>query len=273
MQDAAYGTLLREPRRALHARIAEALECQFPEITESQPELLAHHCTKAGLIDKAVGLWGKAGQRSLERSNLAEATAQLKNALTQIAALPSTAALRHQQIRLQVALANTLMHTKGYAAAATKASLEQARLYIERAEELGEPLEDQWLLFSVLYGFWVANYIGFYGEIMRDLAGQFLAVAEKRRDIVPLMIGHRLFGTSLLLTRDLVEGKSQLDQAIALYARADHLPPPTRFGQDVGVTIRSYRSIGQWLLGFPETRASKVSAHSSMPAKLATLRL
>ena len=65
---------------------------------------------------------------------MAEATAQLKNALTQIAALPSTAELRHQQIRLQVALANTLMHAKGYAAAETKASFEQARLYIERAE-------------------------------------------------------------------------------------------------------------------------------------------
>ena len=64
VQDAAYGTLLREPRRALHARIAEALESQFTDITESQPELLARHCTEAGQIEKAVGLWGKAGQRS-----------------------------------------------------------------------------------------------------------------------------------------------------------------------------------------------------------------
>ena len=61
VQDAAYGTLLREPRRALHARIAETLESQFAEIAENQPELLARHCTEAGLIEKAVGLWGKAG--------------------------------------------------------------------------------------------------------------------------------------------------------------------------------------------------------------------
>ena len=65
VQDAAYGTLLREPRRKLHARIAEALESQFTDIAESQPELLARHCTEAGLTEKAVGLWGKAGQRSL----------------------------------------------------------------------------------------------------------------------------------------------------------------------------------------------------------------
>ena len=73
VQDAAYGTLLREPRRALHARIAETLENQFAEIAESQPELLARHCTEAGLIEKAAGLWGKAGQRSLARSALVEA--------------------------------------------------------------------------------------------------------------------------------------------------------------------------------------------------------
>ena len=73
VQDAAYGTLLREPRRALHARIAETIESQFIEITENQPELLARHCTEAGLIEKAAGLWGKAGQRSLERSALVEA--------------------------------------------------------------------------------------------------------------------------------------------------------------------------------------------------------
>jgi Asp-tRNA(Asn)/Glu-tRNA(Gln) amidotransferase A subunit family amidase len=49
--------LLREPRRALHARIAEALERQFAELAENQPELLAHHYTEAGLIEKAAGLW------------------------------------------------------------------------------------------------------------------------------------------------------------------------------------------------------------------------
>jgi predicted ATPase len=65
VQDAAYGTLLREPRRALHAHIADVLESQFAELTESQPELLARHCTEAGLIEKAASFWGKAGQQAL----------------------------------------------------------------------------------------------------------------------------------------------------------------------------------------------------------------
>src|SRR5271163_5092668 len=53
VQDAAYGTLLREPRRALHARIAEALESQFADVAENQPELLAHHYSRAGELEKA----------------------------------------------------------------------------------------------------------------------------------------------------------------------------------------------------------------------------
>jgi predicted ATPase len=99
VQDAAYGTLLREPRRALHARIAETFEDQFAEIAENQPELLARHCTEAGLTEKAASLWGKAGQRSLERSALVEAEAQLTRALYLLAALPATPALRREQIK------------------------------------------------------------------------------------------------------------------------------------------------------------------------------
>jgi hypothetical protein len=219
VQDAAYGTLLREPRRALHARIAETLETQFVGIAESQPELLARHCTEAGLIEKAASLWGKAGQRSLERSALLEAVAQLTRALAQFATLPGTPALRREQIRLQVALITPLLHVKGYAAPETKVAMDQARLLIEQAEALGEPLHDPLLLFSVLYSFWVANYAAFNGGVMRELAAQFLALAEKQGATVPLMIGHRLMGMSLLNTGDIAEGRAHLDQALALPGR------------------------------------------------------
>jgi predicted ATPase len=88
VQDAAYGTLLREPRRALHARIAEALESQFTDIAESQPELLARHCTEAGQIEKAVNYWLMAGQLSLTRSALVEAAVQLRKGLALVANMP-----------------------------------------------------------------------------------------------------------------------------------------------------------------------------------------
>ena len=252
VQDAAYGTLLRETRRTLHARIAEILESQFVEIAESRPELLARHYTEAGLIEKAAGLWGKAGQRSLERSALVEAAEQLMRALAQIGTLPGSTALRRAQIKFQVAFANALMHVKGYAAPETKAAEERARLFIERAEKLGEPPEDPLLLFSVLYGFWVASYVAFNGDVMCNLSAQFLALAEKQAATVPLMIGHRIMGSSLLLTGDIAQGRVHYDQAIAHYDPAKHRPLATRFGQDVGVAILSYRSWALWMLGYPE---------------------
>jgi predicted ATPase len=252
VQDAAYGTLLREPRRALHARISNILERDFADIAESQPELLAHQCTEAGLIEKAARLWGKAGLRSFDRSMLLEATAQLKRALAQITSLASTPTLRREQIKLQVTLANALMVTKGYAAPETKISLDQARLYIERAEALGEPPEDSLLLFSTLFGFWAANFMAFNGDGLRGLAMQFLSLAETQRATVPLMIGHRIMATSLLFTGRITEGRRHYDQAIALYDPSAHRSLAARFGGDVRVGILCFRSMALWLLGFPE---------------------
>jgi predicted ATPase/class 3 adenylate cyclase len=250
VQDAAYGTLLREPRRALHAHIAETLESQFTEIAENQPELVARHCTEAGLTGKAASLWGKAGQRSLARSALIEAASQLTRALDQIATLPATPELRREQIKLQVALLNPLMHTKGYAAPETKAAVERARLLIEQAEARGEHLEDPLLLFSVLYGVVIANSVAFNGTAMRELAAQFLALAEKQGTTAPFVIGHRLVGASLVLTGDVAEGRTHYDQALAVYDPTEHRPLATRFGQDIGVTALAYRSLALYTLGY-----------------------
>src|SRR5450631_116348 len=274
VQDAGYGTLLREPRRALHARVSEALESRFAETSDSQPEILARHCTEAGLIEKAAGLWGKAGQRSLDRSALVEAAAQFTRALEQIATLPGTPALRRERIKLQVALITPLIHVKGYAAAETKTAAKQARLLIEQAEALGEPSEEPLLLFSVLYAVWVANFGAFNGDVCCDLAAQFLALAEKQRATVPLMIGHRIVGSSLLFTGDIAEGRGHFDQALALYDPAEHRSLATRFGQDTRMTLLSYRSLALWLLGCPEAALSdaddalKISRETGQAATL-----
>jgi predicted ATPase len=251
VQDGAYGTLLRQPRRALHARIAETLESHFADIAENQPEVLARHCTEAGLIEKAAGLWGKAGQRSTERSALVEATEQFTRALNQIAILSGTPALRREQIKFQLALANALLHGKGYSAPETKTSFEQAHSLIEQAEALGEPPEDPLLLFSVLWGFIGASYSAFNGDVLRGRAAQFMALAEKQKAIVPLMIAHRVTGISLLCTGDIAQGRAHFDRAIALYDSTEHRPLATRFGQDIGVTILSFRSLALWALGYP----------------------
>jgi predicted ATPase len=252
VQDAAYGTLLREPRRALHNRIADTLENQFPDIAENQPEVLARHCAEAGLIEKAAGLWGKAGQRSVARSALVEAVEQLVRALAQIATLPATPALRREQIKLQVALITPVIHVKGYAAPETKAAVEQARALIEQAETLGEASEDPLLLFSVLYASWVASLIAFNGDVCRDGAAQFLELAEKQGATGPLMIGHRVMGVAMLHAGEFTESRAHFDRALALYDPTEHRVLATRFGADAGVTILAFRSYAAWFLGYPD---------------------
>jgi predicted ATPase len=255
---------LREPRRTLHARIAEILESRFPDIADSQPELLARHCAEAGLIEQAAAFWGKAGQRSLTRSALVEATEQLKRALAQIASLPATPALRREELELQVALITPLIHVKGYAAPETKAATERAHLLLQQAEALGETPEDPLLLFAVLYGFWVANYVQFNGQMMRELAAQFLALAQKHEAPVPIMNGHRILGVSLLMTGDIAEARAHIDKGFELYAPGKHRVLAARFGQDPGVAFFSYRSFTLWVLGYPD--AALRECHGALTA-------
>ena len=87
---------------------------------------------------------------------------------------------------------------------------------------------------------------------MRELAAQFLALAEKQRATVPLMIGHRLMGTSLLFTGDIAEGERISIRQSRFTILTQHRPLATRFGQDVRVAILSFRSLAFWLLGYPD---------------------
>ena len=168
-----------------------------------------------------------------------------------IATLPPAPALRHEEIKLQVALITPLIHVKGYAAPETKAAEERARLLIEQAEARGEPPEDPLLLFSVLYGFWVANYVAFNGDALGALAAEFLALAEKKGTSAALMMGHRLMAVSFTATGKIAEGRAHFDRAIRLYRNDEHRALATRFGQDVRTAILSYRALALWALGFP----------------------
>jgi predicted ATPase len=130
--------------------------------------------------------------------------------------------------------------------------VDQARVLIEQAEALGEPPEDPLLLFSVLYGIWAANLMAFDGDACRDVAARFLALAKRQGTTVPLMIGHRLMGPSLLFAGDFAESRAHLDRAFALYDPVEHRALATRFGQDPGITILAYRSWAAWCLAYPE---------------------
>ena len=253
IQDAAYENLLKSRRQILHRRVGEALRDQFAASAAAEPELLAHHFTQAGLMEAAIEWWGKAGQRSLERSALVEGIEQLTRALDQVALLPKTPASRREQIKLQVALISPLIHVKGFAAPETKAAVEKAKLLIEEAEKLGEHVEDPLLLFTVLYGLWISHYVAFNGDGVRKLAAQFLALAQKQAEAVPVMIGHRAMGHALLLTGHFVKSRAHYDEALRLYDPAKHGIAAARVGgQDARVSVLVHRARALWLLGYPE---------------------
>jgi predicted ATPase len=253
VQDAAYGTLLREARRSLHARIADVFENVFPEIAASRPELIARHCAEAGLIEKAARFWGLAGQRSLDRSALVEAVDQFSFALEQIAKLPTTPALRREEIKLQLALIQPLHHTKGYTAREAIDAVERARILTERSRDLGDSFEDPLQLFSVLYGSFAANFVAFNGDVVLGIAEQFLSLAESQAMTGPIMIGHRLVGTILITLGDFAEALEHLDRAVTLYDPLEHRPLAARFSQDGRVAALVFRSATLWYLGRPET--------------------
>ena len=258
VQDAAYASLLREQRRAIHARIATSLETQFPDIVSSQPELLARHSAEAGLSEKGARLWGEAGRRSLARSALLEAAEQLSRALELIASLPGTPDLRRLRIRLQVELSNALIHTKGHASPQTQAAFDQARRWMEEAQAQGEAPEDPLVLYSILYGSWVANRMTFRGDVVLPLARRFQELAEADRAPVPLMVGHMIAGISLVLTGDLAKGRAELDRAVALYDPGVHRPLATRFGHDVRISAAAWRGFAAWALGDAEAALADV---------------
>ena len=133
MQDAAYGTLLRSQRQELHARIGKVLEEQFPELVNSQPEILAHHFTQAGLVDPAIEFWRRAGVRSIARSAHSEAAAHFESALDLLGKLPPSRQRDERELELTLALAVPLIAVHGFGSL----RVEECAL---RAKELSDKL-------------------------------------------------------------------------------------------------------------------------------------
>jgi tetratricopeptide (TPR) repeat protein len=161
-------------------------------------------------------------------------------------------ALRREQIKLQVAIITPLIHIKGYSAPETKEAIEQARLLLEHADALGEAPGDPLALLEVLYGAFVANVMAFNADVSRDIAAHILELAEKQSASFPRVLGHNHLGGSLMLRGEIAEARAHLDQATALYDRAEQRSLATRFGEDQGVATLSMRPWVLWLLGYPD---------------------
>jgi class 3 adenylate cyclase/predicted ATPase len=251
VRDAAYSTLLREPRRALHARIAETLESHFAEISESQPELIARHYREAGDVAKAVSYLSAAGDRALSHSALKEAHEHITQALQLITALPDDDIRRRGELKLQTALARTLQEQKGYADRQVGEAYTKAREFSKRVSDAGMHL-------AALYGLWAYRYLSGQPVAMLEQANEFLAFAEREGEPGPIMVGYRLVGTSRLINGYIADASDALYQALVRYDPEEHgAASPVgqslraRFGHDVSVTMYSYRSWALWLSGQP----------------------
>jgi predicted ATPase len=147
IQDTAYQSLLKSTRQQYHQRVAQVLEAQFPDIAETQPELVAHHYTEAGLGRQALPYWQQAGERATTRSAYVEAVGHLTAGLEVLAVLPDTPERTQQELGLQTALGSALMVTKGFAAPEVEHAYARAR---ELCRQVGDTPE----LFTVLWGLW-----------------------------------------------------------------------------------------------------------------------
>jgi tetratricopeptide (TPR) repeat protein len=249
VQDAAHGSLLRSARQQLHARIAEALETHFPEVMETQPEILAQHYAEAGLVQKSVAYWAKAGRRSAARSAMPEAAAQLQEALNQLAILPDTPERQRRELEFCSDLGVALRAVKGLAAPEAGHVYAHARkLY----EQLGFPSE----FLHVLRG--QSQYHAYRGEL--DLAlrldEELLGLSRQRNDTVGVFSSLFGSGHDLLFSGDFGSSLLRLEEAVALVeAVALHDPNSHNTIYQAGtlaVTSRAYLGTALFILGYPD---------------------
>ncbi len=243
VQDAAYGTLLREPRRALHARIAETLESQFAEIAENQPEVLARHFTEAGMSETAIQYWSKAGERALQRSANAEAAAHLTSAIELICVSPKGGGESRVELRLQMALGSAARAIHGHAAPET------LRVYTRARDLLDEtvPAKEQ---MAVLYGLFSVTFVRGEYAAARPVAEQALAVAAPEPDPEATAFANRMMGIVDWATGDFLAAAPRLRRVAELYAAGSGNVTDLRYSQDHSVWSLSLLALALWPLGF-----------------------
>jgi class 3 adenylate cyclase/predicted ATPase len=261
IQDAAYQSLLKSTRQQYHRQIAQILEERFPETKETQPELLAHHYSEAGLVTQAISYWQHAGERAVQRSAYVEAVAHLTRGLEVLKALPDTPERVQQELTLQLALNNALVPAKGYTAPEVGKAVTRAR---ELCQQLGETPQ----LFPVLWSLFL-----FYlnrGEFQAalELAELLLRLAQSVQDNRYLLsVAHEALGSTLYWRGEFASARTHLEQASALYD--PQTPPHLTVGTaDPRVNCLSYAAWTLWHLGYPDQALKRSQEEVALAAGL-----
>jgi DNA-binding response OmpR family regulator/class 3 adenylate cyclase/predicted ATPase len=241
VQEAAYKTLSKSRRRTLHRRIAELLCDPKKSPIESEPEVIAHHFTEAGLNEAAAQWWGKAGDLALRRSAYAEAILHFGKAL-KLAEGASGPEQLGNQLRLQLAYGQALIASRGHGQPETTAAFVRAR-------ELAARIESATERFSAFYGMWVGSFARAEIGPMRDLAEHFIRDVESSPDLPEAGVAHRVLGATRWFQGDYANALPHLEQAVAAYDGERDRGLAFRFGQDVGVSAMIYLAFALWPTG------------------------
>jgi len=246
IQDAAYQSLLKKKRQQFHLQIADALEAQFPETCDSQPELLAHHFTEAAAAPKAVEYWDRAGQRALERCAHLEAIEHLTSGLELLRTLPETAERHTREIRMHVSLGVPLQSTKGYSAPEVQENYARAH---ELCQQLGLTAQ----LFPVLYGLFRYYMLQANYAKAEELGDQLVGMADQTQNPNFLVAAHRALGGPLVYQGQHNRALPHLQKVISIEPTPELRAEAYQYDVvDPWITSRSYMSWALWLLGYPE---------------------
>lgn len=245
IQDAAYQSLLKSTRQHHHQRIAQTLESCFPETASTQPELLAHHYTEAGLTALAIPYWQAAGQRALQRYANREAATHASRGLELLSALPDTPQRAKQELSLQIVLGPALSFVRGP---------QSGEHIYARACELARQVGAAPELFPALSGLQYAEIVRGHMHKARALAEEYLGLAEPKQDPLILAVGHRMLAYTAWWQGDFTDARDHSAQGLAFYSRDQHRECVMSYTQDSGVLCGYLSGLADWVLGYP-TRA------------------
>jgi predicted ATPase len=244
IQETAYQSLLKSTRQQYHQHIAQVLVERFPEMAETQPELVAHHFTEAGLGAQAVPYWQRAGQRALQRSANPEAVQHLTTGLALLATLSETPARTQQELDLQLALGPALIATKGYAAPEVEQTYARARALCQQVGETPQ-------LFQTLLG--LCRFYQTSGALQtaRELAEQLVRLAQRTTVPTLRLEAYWVLGSILFLLGDYPTAWTYHEQCIALIDPTAQRALALRAGLAPGVHCLHHVANTLWCLGYP----------------------
>ncbi len=245
VQETAYGTLLRGRRQELHTSIAGTLEERWPDLAETQPELLAHHCTQASLVERAADYRRRAGERALRRSAITEAISHATKGIELVRTLPGSPAQVQRELDLQMLIGQAWIARRGYSARETIDAFARARVLVEALGDVSQQ-------FPVLWGIWAAQHVGMALPEQQETIDQIFALAQQHPTSERLSAAHRVKAVICETRGELLSAREHLEQAIALYDPEQHGASGFTLGNDIGVSALSHLVWVLWLLGYPD---------------------